>query len=119
MNSSKNTRQTNKLETRIAVEPDNWRRDGLADAVVRAGGTVSKIEDASALVWADPDRPELLPELLDPTLEWVQLPFAGIEPFLPMLDDHRIWTCGKGVYSQPVAEHVLCSILALKRGLVN
>ena len=119
MNSSKNTRQTNKLETRIAVEPDNWRRDGLADAVVRAGGTVSKIEDASALVWADPDRPGLLPELLEPTLEWVQLPFAGIEPFLPMLDDHRIWTCGKGVYSQPVAEHVLGSILALKRGLVN
>ena len=36
-----------------------------------------------------------------------------------MLDDQRIWTCGKGVYSQPVAEHVLGSILALKRGFVT
>ncbi len=119
MNNSKIPDQTNSQVVRIAVEPENWRREMLVEAVDRAGGIVCEIEEATALVWADPDRPELLPTLLSPTLEWVQLPFAGIEPFLPMLDDKRTWTCGKGVYSQPVAEHVLGSILALKRGLVN
>ena len=112
--------QTREIRSvKLAVEPENWRRDKLIAAVVHAGGTVSPIEEATGLIWADPSRPELLPELLAPNLEWVQLPFAGIEPFLPMLDDQRIWTCGKGVYSQPVAEHVLGSILALKRGFVT
>jgi len=106
-------------EIKLAVEPDNWRREKLVEAVVTAGASVSPIEEASGLIWADPSRPELLPNLLASNLEWVQLPFAGIEPFLPMLDDQRIWTCGKGVYSQPVAEHVLGSILALKRGFVT
>ncbi len=112
--------QTREIRSvKLAVEPENWRRDKLIAAVVHAGGTVRPIEEATGLIWADPSRPELLPELLAPNLEWVQLPFAGIEPFLPMLDDQRIWTCGKGVYSQPVAEHVLGSILALKRGFVT
>ncbi len=112
--------QTSEIRSvKLAVEPENWRRDKLIAAVVHAGGTVSPIEEATGLIWADPSRPELLPNLLAPNLEWVQLPFAGIEPFLPMLDDQRIWTCGKGVYSQPVAEHVLGSILALKRGFIT
>ena len=112
--------QTSEIgSVKLAVEPENWRRDKLIAAVVHAGGTVSPIEEASGLIWADPSRPELLPNLLAPNLEWVQLPFAGIESFLPMLDDQRIWTCGKGVYSQPVAEHVLGSILALKRGFIT
>ena len=119
MNTPKHNYPTGIREGRIAVEPDNWRREKLKEAVVSAGGTVSPIRDATALVWADPSRPELVPELLEANLEWVQLPFAGIESFLPMLDDKRLWTCGKGVYSQPVAEHVLGSILALKRGLVH
>ena len=106
-------------EVKLAVEPDNWRREKLVEAVVSAGASVSPIEEASGLIWADPSSPELLPNLLASNLEWVQLPFAGIEPFLPMLDNQRIWTCGKGVYSQPVAEHVLGSILALKRGFVT
>ena len=106
-------------EVKLAVEPDNWRREKLVEAVVTAGASVSPIDEASGLIWADPSRPELLPNLLASNLEWVQLPFAGIEPFLPMLDDQRTWTCGKGVYSQPVAEHVLGSILALKRGFIT
>ncbi len=104
---------------KLAVEPENWRKKRLVEAVIRAGASVSPIEEASGLIWADPSRPESLPELLAPNLEWVQLPFAGIEPFLPMLDDQRIWTCGKGVYSQPVAEHVLGSILTMKRGFIT
>jgi phosphoglycerate dehydrogenase-like enzyme len=47
----------------------------------------------------------------------VQLPFAGIENFLDVLDDQRVWTCGKGVYSEPVAEMALALALAGMRGL--
>jgi len=55
-----------------------------------------------------------LREILDAHghLEWVQVPFAGIENFVPILDDDRIWTCGKGVYAEPVAEHALALALA-------
>ncbi len=40
-------------------------------------------------------------------IRWVQLPFAGIENFVEYLDDDYIWTCGKGVYAEPVAEMAL------------
>ncbi len=119
MNNSSQLQTKNTEPVKLAVEPANWRQEQLVEAVIQAGASVSPIQEASGLIWADPDRPELLPELLSSNLEWVQLPFAGIEPFLPMLDNQRIWTCGKGVYSQPVAEHVLGSILALKRGFVT
>ena len=50
----------------------------------------------------------------NPNIDWVQLPYAGIEPFLEMLRSrpHLTWTCGKGVYASPVAEHVLALALA-------
>ncbi len=77
------------------------------------------IDDASGLVWADPAQPELLPSTVHPGIDWVQLPYAGIEPFIPLLDRDRLWTCGKGVYARPVAEHVLTSTLAMLRGFVH
>ncbi len=96
----------------IAVEPDCWRRDALADAVRRGGGRVVPVEDATALVWAEPAAPELLPDVVHRGMDWVQLPYAGIEPFIHMLDRDRLWTCGKGVYAEPVAEHALALALA-------
>src|SRR5690606_15536100 len=45
-------------------------------------------------------------------LRWVQLPFAGVEPFLGVMDDRVAWTNGKGVYAEPVAEHALALLLA-------
>ncbi len=102
----------------IAVEPDCWRRAALVEAVERGGGTVVGVDRASALVWADPARPDALPPLLGPHIDWVQLPYAGAESFLDLLDRERTWTCGKGVYARPVAEHALASILALLRGFV-
>ena len=74
---------------------------------------------AEALVWAEPAAPELLPGVLaqGSGIEWVQLPYAGIEDLTHLLDrDHR-WTCGKGVYAEPVAEHVLMLALAGLRGM--
>ena len=103
----------------VAVEPDCWRRPALVDAVVAGGGTVVAPAEAEALVWAEPAAPELLPGVLQdgPGIEWVQLPYAGIENLTHLLDrDHR-WTCGKGVYAEPVAEHVLMLALAGLRGM--
>lgn len=99
-------------EPLVAVEPECWRRPALAAAVQAAGGRVVPAADATALVWADPGRPELLPGTVHDGIDWVQLPYAGIEPFIALLDDRRLWTCGKGVYARPVAEHVLGLVLA-------
>lgn len=104
---------------RVAVEPECWRRPALVAAVESGGGAVVPIADATALVWADPQHPELLPDTVHGGIDWVQLPYAGIEPFLSMLDRERRWTCGKGVYARPVAEHALTSMLAMLRGFVH
>lgn len=104
---------------RIAVEPECWRQPALADAVVAGGGLVVAPEDAEALVWAEPAAPDLLPGVLaaGPAIEWVQLPYAGIENLTHLLDRNHRWTCGKGVYAEPVAEHVLMLALAGLRGM--
>ncbi|TVR33009.1 MAG: hydroxyacid dehydrogenase [Nitriliruptor sp.] len=102
---------------RCAVLPEGSRPQ-LEDAVRDAGGTVVPVEDAEAVIWTDPSEAATLRETLDanPAIRWVQLPFAGIEPFVPHLDEDRIWTCGKGVYAEPVAEHALMLALAGMRG---
>jgi phosphoglycerate dehydrogenase-like enzyme len=101
----------------IAVEPECWRKDQLVAAVEAAGASVVPVEEATALIWADPQNPEAIPDLLHGGLDWVQLPYAGIGPFLHMLDEDRVWTCGKGVYAQPVAEAALGMLLAGFRNL--
>ena len=75
--------------------------------------------EAEALVWAEPAAPELLPEVLaaGPSIQWVQLPYAGIENLTHLLDRDHLWTCGKGVYAEPVAEHALMLALAGLRGM--
>jgi len=86
----------------------------MADAVVAGGGHLVPVTEAEALVWAAPRDPEALRHaLIDaPDLAWVQLPFAGIETFFDLVDDDRVWTCGKGVYAEPVAELALSLALA-------
>lgn len=86
----------------------------MADAIVAGGGHVVPLAEAEALVWAAPRNPEALRAALDenPGLAWVQLPFAGIEHYAELLDDDRVWTCGKGVYAEPVAELALSLALA-------
>ena len=97
----------------IAVQPPDspqWVRD----AVIAGGGHIVEPADASAIVWTAARNASGLREVLDANaqLEWVQVPFAGLENFVPILDDSRIWTCGKGVYAEPVAEHALALALA-------
>jgi len=103
----------------IAIAPEPARNSWLADAVEAGGGTVVDPADATGLVWAIPKHPERLETLLaeHPDIEWVQLPFAGIETFTYLMDDGRTWTCGKGVYADPVAELALTLLLAGMRGV--
>ena len=104
----------------IAVTPRSTRT-WLDDAVVSGGGRVVDPADASGVVWTHPDDAAGLGALLDghPQLEWVQLPWAGIEPHVETVQRHpeRTWTCGKGVYAEPVAEHALALLLAWLRNL--
>lgn len=101
------------------------RRTWLADAIEAGGGHVVTTDEtdrsADAVVWTDPKRPDGLRSLLDehPGIEWVQLPWAGIEPFVPVLDHDRVWTCGKGVYADPVAEQALLFSLMGLRGMAT
>jgi phosphoglycerate dehydrogenase-like enzyme len=105
---------------RIAVLPDGVRTF-LADAVEAGGGVLSGPDDAVALVWAETAAAEPLGRVLDDHagLRWVQLPWAGVEPYVDVIRAHadRTWTCGKGVYAEPVAEHALALALAGLRGL--
>jgi phosphoglycerate dehydrogenase-like enzyme len=107
--------------TRIALAPDGTR-DWLGDAVEAGGASIVDPADANGLIWADAQDPDGLRALLDaqPAIEWVQLPWAGVEPYVDVLRAHpeRTWTCGKGVYAEPVAEHALALALAGLRHLV-
>ena len=93
----------------------------MRDAVVDGGGELVDAADTTALVWGAARDPEGLAAVLDANrhLEWVQLPFAGVEEFAHLIDDDRIWTCGKGVYAEPVAEMAVAMALAGLRGLVH
>jgi phosphoglycerate dehydrogenase-like enzyme len=91
----------------------------VREAVVAGGGVLSEPGHARAVVWADARDPQGLGRLLEenPSLEWVQVPFAGVENFVPIVDTTRTWTCGKGVYAEPVAEHALGLALAGMRAI--
>ena len=103
----------------IAVAPSTRpaMHEAFTAAVQDAGGTVAPPAGARALVWADPAAPHLYPEVIAaaPQVEWVQLPYAGVEPFADYLDRARVWTCGKGVYAEPVAEFVMAALLTAFR----
>ncbi|MEW6473496.1 MAG: D-isomer specific 2-hydroxyacid dehydrogenase family protein [Actinomycetota bacterium] len=91
----------------------------LRDAVEAGGGVVVPVSQAEALVWTDPYVPGPLAETLAgaPQIRWVQLPMAGIEKFAYLMHDGRTWTCGKGVFAEPVAEHAVALLLAGLRGI--
>ncbi len=92
----------------------------MVQAVVDGGARVVPAARADALLWTDPDDADGLSAVLAEHgghLGWVQLPWAGIEPYVGGHDDERRWTCGKGVYAEPVAELALALALAGLRGL--
>ena len=104
----------------IAIAPVGTR-DYVRQAVIAGGGRLVDIADARGLVWTATSDPITLSETLEAFdgLEWIQLPWAGVEPYARagIFDAEHIWTCGKGVYARPVAEHALMLSLAGLREL--
>ncbi len=99
------------------------RVDEFANAVRAGGGEVVDLSAATrGLVWLSSEQPALLVDTLEryPQIEWVQLPWAGVDAFASVLAPFAgrarpLWTSAKGAYSQPVAEHALTLTLALLR----
>jgi phosphoglycerate dehydrogenase-like enzyme len=99
---------------RIAIGPRRSRF--AADAVLAAGGEPANADaPADALVWLAPhDTDGLRAALAATSPRWVQLSSAGVERVAAagLLDAERTWTCAKGIYAEPVAEHALMLALA-------
>jgi phosphoglycerate dehydrogenase-like enzyme len=90
------------------------------EAVESGGGlAVTLSENPEALVWLDSHDVTGLREALAaaPSVRWVQLPSAGVEALAEVIDETRTWTCAKGAYARPVAEHALALALAGLRQL--
>lgn len=104
----------------IAVAPET-SPEWVRDAVRHGGGDIVDVSQADGLIWSAARDSDGLSALLrdHPHLNWVQLPFAGIENFLHVIDEDRVWTCGKGVYAEPVAEHALSLALAGMRNVAD
>lgn len=100
----------------IAIEPKSFPE--YEAAVAEAGGQVAKLSgDVRAVIWTDYSRPEDLDFLLEANkqIEWVQLPFAGVDAFAQVINRPIRFTSAKGSYREPVAEHALALSLALLR----
>jgi phosphoglycerate dehydrogenase-like enzyme len=80
---------------------------------------VSLSESPEALVWLDSHDVAGLKDALAAAsnVRWVQLPSAGVESVAEVIDETRTWTCAKGAYARPVAEHALTLALAGLRQL--
>ena len=105
----------------VTVAPDTrpTMYEAMTRAAIAGGATLVDTADAEGLIWADPARPDAFPDVIAATtrLEWIQLPYAGIEPFAHHLDNRWTWTCGKGVYAPAVAEMTLAMILSGQKHL--
>ncbi|MCB0976457.1 MAG: dihydrofolate reductase [Acidimicrobiales bacterium] len=88
----------------ITVQPRS--ADWIEAAVLAGGGRLVEPADATAMVWTLSAAPEELAATVaaNPQIEWIQLPWAGIETYLDVLDPTRTWTNAKEVYGPPVAE---------------
>jgi phosphoglycerate dehydrogenase-like enzyme len=97
---------------RIAVGPQG-AADWACDAVRAGGGEVVDVSEAQGLVWTDFDTTEELIATLasNPGISWVQVPFSGVETYMPYIDATRTWTSAKGVFGGAVAELALGLLL--------
>ena len=102
-----------KAVPKIAVGPHGVA-DWACDAVRAGGGEVVDVSEAQGLVWTDFDTTEQLIATLasNPEITWVQVPFSGVETYLPYIDGTRTWTSAKGVFGGAVAELALALLLA-------
>jgi len=101
---------------RIAIEPKAFPE--YLEAAISAGAEVVPMgPNVKGLIWLDYSKPQELEKMLDenPQIEWVQLPFAGVDAFSEIIKRPIRFTSAKGSYREPVAEHALALSLALMR----
>ena len=98
------------------------------EAALRAGAQIVEVgPKTKGLVWLSEKHAEDLMAILlkFPSIEWVQLPWAGVDAFSAVLahlaekpeDQRPVVTSAKGSYSEPVAEHALALLLGCLREL--
>ncbi len=99
---------------RIAYGPG--QNSAVEDAIRQGGGEPAGLDQAAdGLVWLTPWDPDgLRTALASTSARWVQLSSAGVELLAAagVLDPALTWTCAKGSYAEPVAEHALALALA-------
>jgi phosphoglycerate dehydrogenase-like enzyme len=85
----------------------------LAEPVRDGGAVPVATGDADALIWYHGAPGALVQTLAEmPSLRWVALASAGIEPYVPLIDGQHRWTAARGIYGDVVAEHALALLLA-------
>jgi phosphoglycerate dehydrogenase-like enzyme len=97
----------------------------FSDAVTAAGGTVGPLGSRTrGLIWLSETRADELSDTVQshPGIEWVQLPWAGVDGFAEVLARHAdgrgpLFTSAKGAYAEPVAEHAVALAQAILREL--
>lgn len=111
---------------RVLVWPPGDPAGEFAVEAVRRGGgeVVGDGAAADGLVWSTFPVDTVLDVLgAHPGVRWAQLPMAGVERlfeaevFSSPQADGVTWTCAKGSYAKPVAEHALALALAGLRSL--
>ncbi len=101
---------------KISILPKSFPE--YEQAVINAGAEVAEFDQTvNAVIWTDYSKPAALGELLkeNPHIEWVQLPFAGVDAFSEIIKHPIRFTSAKGAYRKPVAEHALLLMMALGR----
>jgi phosphoglycerate dehydrogenase-like enzyme len=100
----------------VTIAPKSF--PAYEQAVLDSGSVLSPLTDeVGAVIWTDYSDPKGLEKLLEENkqLEFVQLPFAGVDAFQNVLNFPVRFACAKGSYREPVAEHALMLALALGR----
>ena len=120
------------MTERIVILPVQSDRDGTpyehahaqtAQTAQSLGFSIVEPDDgnATAIVVVEMLDSAIIEETLtaNPAVRWVQLPYAGIEHFIPVARKYPdvTFTSAKGSYAPPVAEHALALTLALLRHL--
>jgi phosphoglycerate dehydrogenase-like enzyme len=101
---------------KVTIAPKSF--PAYEQAVIESGSVLTALDESvGALIWTDYSDPNGLKDLLaiNPQLEFVQLPFAGVDAFQEVLDAPVRFACAKGSYREPVAEHALMLAMALGR----
>ncbi len=92
----------------------------MTRALAEGGAELVDLDDGPQILALDHGNDATqLTEILDttPSVQWVQLPTAGIDKYRDALAAHpdTIWTSAKGAYAEPVAEHALMLALGVAR----